>query len=53
MKKKYSGIFILGLSVLILFINSCTDRESTAQKEWLDPLNETVAQRDARMAWWR
>jgi len=53
MKKKYSGIFILGLSVLILFINSCTDRESTAQKEWLDPLNETVEQRDARMAWWR
>ena len=53
MKNKYSRIPLLGLLVFVLVLCSCTNRKSTAQKEWVDPLNETVEQRDARMEWWR
>ncbi|HCC71441.1 MAG TPA: hypothetical protein DEQ09_09880 [Bacteroidales bacterium] len=46
----------LGISlaiVIIFFINSCTGSTEKKQKEWIDPLNETVEQRNARMEWWR
>jgi len=53
MKNKYSRIPLLALLGFVLVLYSCTNRKSTAQKEWVDPLNETVEQRDARMEWWR
>jgi alpha-L-fucosidase len=53
MKNNYLRVTLLGLLVFVFFLSSCTDRKSTAQKEWVDPLNETVEQRDARMEWWR
>jgi alpha-L-fucosidase len=53
MKNNYLRVPLLGLLVFVFFLSSCTDRKSTAQKEWVDPLNETVEQRDARMEWWR
>jgi len=53
MKNNYLRVTLLGLLGFVFFLSSCTDRKSTAQKEWVDPLNETVEQRDARMEWWR
>jgi alpha-L-fucosidase len=53
MKNNYLRIPLLGLLAFVFFLCSCSDRTSTAQKEWVDPLNETAEQRDARMAWWR
>lgn len=53
MKNNYLRIALLGLLFFVFFLCSCSDRTSTAQKEWVDPLNETEEQRDARMAWWR
>jgi len=53
MKNSYLRIPLLGLFISALFLCSCADRTSTAHGEWIDPLNETVEQRDARMQWWR
>jgi alpha-L-fucosidase len=53
MKNEYSRILLLGVLAFVFFLNSCADRKTTVQKEWVDPLNETVEQRDARMKWWR
>lgn len=53
MKNKYYKVPLLSLLSFIFFLSSCTNRKSTEQKEWIDPLNETVEQRDARMEWWR
>jgi len=50
---RYREILLLGLLALVFFLHSCTDKNSTVQKEWVDPLIETQEQRDARMAWWR
>jgi len=51
--KKNILIPILGLLVLCFFLHSCSNKNSTEQKEWIDPLTETGEQRDARMEWWR
>jgi alpha-L-fucosidase len=53
MKNKYPRVPLLGLLVFVFVLHSCTNRKSTTQNEWVDPLNETVEQRDARMEWWR
>jgi alpha-L-fucosidase len=53
MKSNYLRILLLDFLVSVFFLFSCTDGKITAQKEWIDPLNETVEQRDARMEWWR
>ncbi|MCD6346685.1 MAG: alpha-L-fucosidase, partial [Bacteroidales bacterium] len=39
--------------VVLFFVSSCTNSKNAKKKEWVDPLNETTAQRDARMEWWR
>lgn len=46
-------ILLLCLLIFVLSVNSCNNRKSSGQKEWIDPLNETVEQRDTRMEWWR
>jgi alpha-L-fucosidase len=53
MKNYYLRIPLVGLLVFAFFLCSCTNRTSTAKKEWIDPLNETAEQRNARMQWWR
>jgi len=53
MKNFYSSKPVLWFLAAVFFVSSCTLRESTEKKEWIDPLNETVEQRDARMEWWR
>ena len=53
MKTKYLRVLLLGLLVCVFVLSACTNRQSTAQKEWIDPLTETAEQRDARMEWWR
>jgi alpha-L-fucosidase len=53
MMNKSIRILLLGILAFVLFLYSCTNRNRTTQKEWVDPLNETVEQRDARMEWWR
>lgn len=53
MKNHYWVILLLGLAAVLLVIGACADRSGEAKKEWIDPLNETKEQRDARMAWWR
>jgi alpha-L-fucosidase len=53
MMNKSIRLSLLGLLAFVLFLYSCTNRNRTTQKEWVDPLNETVEQRDARMEWWR
>jgi len=47
------GVLLWGLLAAVFFLQACTGRTSTEQKEWVDPLTETKEQRDARMAWWR
>lgn len=51
MKMKYYKILLMSLFVLSLI--SCTNKIGTEPEEWIDPLSETVEQRDARMEWWR
>jgi alpha-L-fucosidase len=53
MNNNYLRIPLSVLLVCVYFLCSCTDGKIAAQKEWIDPLNETVEQRDARMEWWR
>ena len=53
MMNKSIRVPLLGLLAFVLFLYSCTNRNRTMQKEWVDPLNETIEQRDARMGWWR
>ena len=53
MKKNYLSIVLLGVLILHIFNVSCARGSDTGQKEWIDPLTETVEQRDTRMAWWR
>ena len=53
MKTKYLRVLLLGLLVCVFVLSACTNRQGTAQKEWIDPLTETAEQRDARMEWWR
>ena len=53
MKKKVLYLPVMGLFVLALMLQSCTGKQAEEQIEWIDPLNETVEQRDARMEWWR
>ncbi len=53
MKNNYLGIAFLGFLVFGFVLSSCADRKSSEQTEWIDPLNETAEQRDARMEWWR
>jgi len=47
------GVLLWGLLAAVIFLQACTGRTRTEQKEWVDPLTETKEQRDARMAWWR
>lgn len=37
-------------AIAALLFSSCTNNKT---EEWVDPLNETTEQRDARMEWWR
>ena len=40
------------LAALLAVVSGCT-LFKPEKKEWIDPLKETKAQRDARMKWWR
>ena len=51
MKSLFIKLFSIGM-IVILFI-SCSKQNSKSKDEWIDPLTETVEQRDARMEWWR
>jgi len=53
MKNKVLYLSVLCLFVLSLIHQSCTTKQAEEQIKWVDPLNETVEQRDARMEWWR
>ena len=53
MKNKVLYPTVLGLFVLLLMIQSCTHNKVDEQVVWIDPLNESPEQRDARMEWWR
>jgi alpha-L-fucosidase len=53
MKKNYLCILLLILLVSLISLCSCADKAGKAQKGWIDPLDETPEQRDARMGWWR
>lgn len=51
MKMKYYKILLMSLFLFSLI--SCTNKKGTEPEEWIDPLTETLEQRDARMEWWR
>ena len=53
MKNKVLSLPVLAIFLLALILQSCTNKQAKEQVEWVDPLNETVEQRDARMEWWR
>ncbi len=53
MKNSVKQVPVLGLLIFVFFLQSCTSRKGEEQKVWVDPLNETTEQRDARMEWWR
>lgn len=41
------------LFIVLLLFSSCGNNKKSSTKEWVDPLEETTEQRDARMEWWR
>jgi alpha-L-fucosidase len=53
MKIRPMRLLSAGLFLVVFILSSCSARKTAKQKEWIDPLNETTEQRDARMAWWR
>ncbi len=53
MNRKNLIPLFLALLVINVIITSCTGKKDQVQAEWVDPLNETVEQRDVRMEWWR
>jgi alpha-L-fucosidase len=53
MKNNSPVIPLAVLLITALFLCSCEKSSTPEQKEWVDPLEETVEQRDARMQWWR
>ena len=53
MKTRLINIPMTGYLAIMMLLASCTHPKTAKQKEWIDPMKETVEQRDARMAWWR
>lgn len=53
MKNRYCKFSVLGYLAMIFLFASCSGQKRTKQAEWVDPMKETVEQRDARMEWWR
>ena len=53
MKKRYLKFLMPVILGTMVILSSCTNLKKTDPKDWIDPLNESVEQRDARMEWWR
>ncbi len=53
MNNRVKPFSVLVLLIFIFIVQSCINKDSPEGKEWIDPLEETVEQRDARMEWWR
>lgn len=53
MKNRAKPIAVLVLMIFVFVVQSCTDTNNQEKIEWIDPLDETLEQRDARMEWWR
>lgn len=44
---------LAGCLVIMLLLSSCSEQKKVKQTDWVDPMKETIEQRDARMEWWR